>query len=159
MRWRHSHPLVPCSAPCSRFCIATEAVPFVSSLPRACHASANLPRRAVQAHSCRRTVALVFPRPALFSRPSRHQTCLRPHCLDKVSLACISLPRSYHFGHLGGESALTGAIPRCCGWLHPRLLNFTLSLPFNPDVCDCFLVARARRPPSSLTTHSEAVNT
>ena len=62
---KHSHPLAPCSAPCSRFCIATEAVPFVSSLPRTCHASANLPRDASQAHSCHRAVALVFCRSAL----------------------------------------------------------------------------------------------
>jgi hypothetical protein len=121
---KHSHPLAPCSAPCSRFCIVAEAVPFVSSLPRACHASANLPRDASQAHSCRRAVALVFGRSASFSRIHRPQQPAPALFRDSeeyllgVHHSTPVLP----FWTSWGKSALTGAstFAHCCGWLHRR---------------------------------------
>jgi len=101
----------------------------VSSLPRARHAAANLPRDASQAHSCRRTVALVSRSPfasfttvptpdqpalaLLREREQREQRVLGvqplyPGLAILHILKGISLDRCFE------------RLPGCCGWLHRR---------------------------------------
>jgi hypothetical protein len=148
MTSKHSHPLAPCSAPCSRFCIVTEAVPFVSSLPRACHTSANLPRDASQAHSCRRAVALVFSRSAL----SYNLSDIRAACAHIVSRTrtASAWRASIYPGLTILEILGVISLDRCLDFRSllrlapPSTRNSTLFLPTNREPHAVFLLlARA----------------
>ena len=99
-----------------------------------------------------------FQASCTFLSATRRQSTLRPHCFERpqtgVCLALSPLPRSYHSGHLEGESALTGASNS------PSLLRRALSsttgsallLPANRSVHVFFLLlARTltRLPPAT----------
>lgn len=152
--------------PCSRLCIATEAVPFASSLPRPCHASANLPRGASQAHSCRRTVALVLTQTctSLTTYQIVRTACARIASTSrtKVRLACVAPPWSYHSG-LFGEISLDWALLQL---FHVAAASCTVNFEFDSVSANRLSnwlslppVTRAHCPQIWLKSHPDPVTT
>lgn len=91
----------------------------VSSLPRACRASVNLPRVLNHERSCRAIVALVFDKLHCFYILIRRRNSLRLRCFELAKKARLAIQPSPGLTLLDvlGKSALTGA------YILPQLLR------------------------------------